>query len=113
MALSKLQAEEVLELFLNNFINEATGVNRKRVFQRFDDIFGSGIANWKKLTLDIMNERGFENAVINEFNSLIDGNKKDLDYEYRELCENDFIMVRELLNRGFDESKYVPMSKWG
>ena len=91
MALSKLQAEEVLELFLNNFINEATGVNRKRVFQRFDDIFGSGIANWKKLTLD----------------------KKDLDYEYRELCENDFIMVRELLNRGFDESKYVPMSKWG
>ena len=63
--------------------------------------------------MDIMNERGFENAVINEFNSLIDGNKKDLDYEYRELCENDFIMVRELLNRGFDESKYVPMSKWG
>lgn len=102
MALSKLQAEEVLELFLTIFANEETGANRKRIFQRFDDVFGGGITNWKKLTLDVMNERSFENAVINEFSSLIEGNKKDSDYEYRELCEDDFIMVRELLNRAFD-----------
>ena len=34
MALSKLQVEETLELFLNNFVYETTEINRKRLFQR-------------------------------------------------------------------------------
>lgn len=33
MALSKLQAEEALELFINNFVLENAGIKRKRVFQ--------------------------------------------------------------------------------
>ena len=52
MALSKLQVEETLELFVKNFINETTGINRKRLFQRFEDVFGKGIVEWKSLILE-------------------------------------------------------------
>lgn len=103
MALSKLQAEETLELFINNFVHETTGIKRKRLFQRFGDVFGNGIVEWKASVLDIMKERDINNEVIEEFTCLVDGNKTNNSaYEYRELREEDFKMVRELLNRAFD-----------
>lgn len=43
MVLSRVQAEETLELFENNVVLETTGMKRKRLFQRFGDIFGNGI----------------------------------------------------------------------
>ena len=103
MALSKLQAEEALELFINNFVHETTGIKRKRLFQRFGDVFGNVIVEWKASVLDIMKERDIDNEIIEEFTCLVDENKTNNSaYEYRELREEDFKMVRELLNRAFD-----------
>ena len=103
MALSKLQVEETLELFLKNFINETTGINRKRLFQRFEDVFGKGIVEWKALILEAMKERSIATEIIDEFTNLMgEKNNSSIDYEYRELREEDFIMVRELINRAFD-----------
>lgn len=103
MALSKLQAEEALELFINNFVLENTGIKRKRLFQKFGDVFGNGIVEWKALALDIMKEKAIHKDIVDEFCCLVDGNKENnSDYEYRELKEEDFKMVRELLNRAFD-----------
>lgn len=103
MALSKLQAEEVLELFISNFINEPTGINRKRVYQRFEDVFGRGIVEWNNLVLGIMHEKNIDKAIIDEFCKLSEEHqRKEMPYEYRELTEEDFKMVRELLNQAFD-----------
>lgn len=76
MALSKLQAEETLELFLNNFVHETTGIKRKRLFQRFGDVFGNGIVEWKASVLDIMKERDIDNKIIEEFTCLVDEKKR-------------------------------------
>ena len=103
MALSKLQVEETVELFINNFLCESSGINRKRLFQRFGDVFGNGIVEWKTMVLDIMKEREIEKEIIDEFSCLVNANKENnLSYEYRELRVEDLNMVRELLNRAFD-----------
>lgn len=103
MALSKLQVEEALELFVNNFVHETAGINRKRLFQRFGDVFGNGIVEWHNLVLDLMREKDIDKGIVNEFEHLIGENKKkNLNYMYRELSEEDLKMVRELLNRAFD-----------
>ncbi|MBQ5676922.1 MAG: GNAT family N-acetyltransferase, partial [Lachnospiraceae bacterium] len=103
MALSRLQADEVLELFVNNFISADVGTGRKRVFQRFEDAFGNGIVQWHELVVDIMNKKEIESSVLEEFKNLSEKNpRKETPYEYRELREEDFPMVRELLNRAFE-----------
>lgn len=103
MALSRLQAEEVLELFVNNFVSAGTGIDRKRVFQRFEDVFGKGIVQWHELAVDIMCKKNVEEGVVEEFNNLSEEKPRDENpYEYRELRETDFVMVRELINRAFD-----------
>ena len=103
MALSKLQAEETLELFVNNFVFESAGISRKRLFQRFGDTFGKGIVDWHELVLDIMKEKKVCDEIVNEFVSLTEEKKGvHSEYEYRELTEQDFPMVREILNRAFD-----------
>ncbi len=103
MALSKVQVEETLELFANNFVFESAGINRKRLFQRFGDTFGQGIVEWHDLVLSILKEKDVCDEIVNEF-ILLTNEKKIVDsvYEYRELTERDFSMVRELLNRSFD-----------
>ena len=103
MALSRLQAEAVLELFVRNFVSEKTGAGRKRVFQIFEDAFSKGIVQWHKLAVDAMHQKGIAEDVIEEFNGLTEENQREeTPYEYRELREEDLVMVRELLNRAFD-----------
>lgn len=103
MALSNVQAMEVVDLFVNNFVLEKNYEKRLRLFQRFGDIFGKGVVKWKEMAQQVMEEKGVEKSTIEEYKNIMYSKKDDsFEYEIRELVKEDFSMVREILNDAFD-----------
>ena len=104
MALTNGQVMEVVELFTNNFMLEKNTDKKLRLFQSFDDVFGKGIKGWTDMVLNIMGERGIDQSIVQEYIGLMNQRKDETcDYEIREMVENDFWMVCEILNYAFDK----------
>ena len=102
MALSPMQVKEVIDLCANNFVQEKDCLKRKRLLQRFDDTFGRGIHNWKDILLEAITEKDPNGASKEIYSELVNSvSKNDGNFDYRELCEADLPMVRELINRAF------------
>ncbi|MDO5424044.1 MAG: GNAT family N-acetyltransferase [Eubacteriales bacterium] len=103
MALSNKQVIEVVDLFANNFVLEPNSESRKRLFQRFGDVFGRGIVNWQDMVLKILEEKDVDSTLVKEYKDLLAPRQdENYGYEFREMTENDFPMVYEMLNHTFD-----------
>lgn len=104
MALTKLQADAVIKLFVSSFSNESNEKNRKKIFIDFEDAFGKGIADWQSICKEEMEHYTSNKGVMEHFDMLIhrkEGQSVCCDYLIRELAESDLKAVIELINCAF------------
>ena len=123
MALTKNQAEGVLDLLIKSFINNDSQQERKKLLIEFEDIFGKSIPDWKTICRNRLIQHTSDKTVLDRFDEVVSREKQTDNaegYTIRLLEKADLLQVRELINGAFamcltvyDEERFEKFIKSG
>lgn len=104
MALTKLQANVAIKLFVANFANSNNDNDRKKLFIEFEDVFGRGISDWKSICRLELEQQTSKQSILEYYDKLLCRKDKlsKNPIVIRELRELDLEASRELINSAFD-----------
>ena len=104
MALTKMQVNASIELFVRAFITASSDEERRAVFIKFEDNFADEIEDWKKICREKISKVEPETEIVEVFDLLCSRKETNskLECKCRALTEADFTEVRFILNQAFE-----------
>jgi GNAT superfamily N-acetyltransferase len=105
MALTKKQAEQVMNLFVLSFMGADGEKDRRKIFVDFEDVFGKSISGWQSACTEKLAKAAVGADVAGEFERLARRHEEGArlaGLTVRAMEKTDWPAVRQMINKEFD-----------